>query len=325
MKWHFAVSFLLLLGSVAVAAEPPRATISTVVPDSSAADFSAPAVEAQPAMLEGTGTVRREGGLLDGNHNFPNFIGFISNPVESIDPRAVTEMYPIFESAWTSAFPPLSAGNLQVYGAGLTVALGERLAVGLNQGGFVVSRFRDGHHDGWLNLGGFAQFTFIEDVEDQFLVTGGMRVTVPSGESSVFQGHGRAQLAPYLTAGKEFGEFHVLATAGYQFPAGSGDRETNLFYANLHIDRRVCCWLYPLVEFNTSYHTTTVNLNLPTRRDFFDLGTFEATGNIVTVAAGFDAVIVPERFEIGVVYMTPIASQHGFDFDAVLVRMTFRY
>jgi hypothetical protein len=116
-------------------------------------------------------------------------------------------------------------------------------------------RFRDvevgGNRDGFLNLGGFLQYTLIEDVEDQFLLTGGVRWAAPCGSHEVFQGKGPGLMAPYFTAGKEFGEFHVLATGGYQFPfAGSGKLESDLFYGNVHLDRRCFGWLYPLVEFD---------------------------------------------------------------------------
>ena len=41
--------------------------------------------------------------FLKGNTNFQGFIGFLSNPVQNIDPRAVTEIWPIFGSSWASA------------------------------------------------------------------------------------------------------------------------------------------------------------------------------------------------------------------------------
>src|SRR6202040_406902 len=129
------------------------------------------------------GAAGSEGGRLDGNHNFPNFIGFIGNPLQNIDPRAVTAIYPGFGSVWVSNTAPIPNADGQVYGPGLTVALSERLAVGMNQGGYAVlhlqrnetarsarfrqliaqfdpqGRFRDvevgGNRDGFLNLGGF--------------------------------------------------------------------------------------------------------------------------------------------------------------------------
>jgi hypothetical protein len=283
---------------------------------------------------------------LAGNHNFPNFINWISNPLQNIDPRAVTAIYPIFGSAWVSSPAPLPDGDFQLYGPALTLALSERLAVGLNQGGYAVAhfnrnqrdrllrldplgRFRDvesgGTRTGWLNLGGFVQYTLVQDVEDQFLLTGGLRWEAPCGSHEVFQGQGPAYLAPYLTAGKEFGAFHVLATAGYQFPAGSGSATTDLFYGNIHFDRRLFGWLYPLVEFNAIYHTTNASFGFVTRRGFIDFDNFEATGNLVTMAAGANAVLIPERLEIGAVYTTSIATQHNFGLNGLLVKMVVRY
>src|SRR5262249_685338 len=152
-----------------------------------------------------------------------------------------------------------------------------------------------GHRSGWLNAGGFVQYTLIEDVDNQFLLTGGMRWVAPCGSREIFQGHGPMHLAPYGTVGKEFGEFHILATAGYLFPAGPGDDTSNWFYANVHFDRRVFGWLYPLVEFNCTYFTKSAQFGLDTRRGFIDFGNFSAAGNIVTMAAGANAVLIPER------------------------------
>jgi hypothetical protein len=98
------------------------------------------------------------------------------------------EIYPIFLSSWVSSVPAVPDGDIQLYGAALTVALSDRLAVGLNQGGYADAHFsrnqrgrivndprllgvrpdrRDrlldiangGNRDGFLNLGGFAQYT----------------------------------------------------------------------------------------------------------------------------------------------------------------------
>jgi hypothetical protein len=52
---------------------------------------------------------------------------------------------------------------------------------------------------------------------------------------------------------------------------------------------------------------------------------FESSGNIVTLAAGANAVIVPERMEFGAVYTTLIATQRDFSFNGLVVKMTFRY
>jgi hypothetical protein len=337
---------LVFLAPTALAADPPQ-----VIPGAIAlvaAEGEGPAAVANgdcPSPFMGV-PVQQENTLLTGNRNFPNFIGFMSNPLQNIDPRAVTEVYPIFGSAWTSEAGPVPRSDFQLYGAGLTVALSDRFAMGLNQGGYAdvhlsrnqrdrlalldpLGRFRDveegGNRSGWLNLGGFFQYTLVQDVPNQFLLTAGLRWEAPCGSHDIFQGRGPAHLAPYLTVGKEFGLFHILATTGYHFPAGPGSDSTNAFYANLHLDRQTFGWLYPLVEFNCIYHVTSVELDLPARRGFFDLNNFEATGNILSLAAGASAVLIRDRLEFGAAYTTSLATQRDFNFNGLLVKMVYRY
>jgi hypothetical protein len=343
MKWQWSLLLPTLFAAPALAQQPQPLAATT--PPGPVIDAAEP--PACPTALfncpPGSG-----GDRLSGNHNFVNFINWMSNPLQNIDPRAVTAIYPIFLNEWVSNTPPIPNGDFQVYAPAVTIALSERFAIGLCQGGYAAAefsrnpidsqrlmaldpagRFRDvevgGDRQGWLNLGGFLQYTLVEDVENQFLLTGGLRWEAPCGSHDVFQGHGPAHLAPYFTAGQEFGKFHILATTGYQFPAGPGDDNTQLFYANVHFDRQVFGWLYPLVEFNSIYHTTSVNFGLLTRRGFIDMGNFEATGNIVSLAAGANAVIIPERLEFGAVYTTVIASQRNFDANGLIVKMTYRY
>jgi hypothetical protein len=320
---------LVAILALAGAASAQESVQKTAGPIDSLPAFAAPEptvpLSSGCTVFEDAASETAAGGFLAGNHNFPRFIGFLSDPLQSIDPRAMTDIYPIFGSAWVSSSHVLPEGDLQLYGAGLTMALSERISVGLNQGGYAVSSFAGKPHDGWLNLGGFAQYTLIQDVPNQFLVTTGVRWEAPSGEASVFQGHGPAILAPYLTAGKELDEFHVLGTFGYQFPLASGDSTTNLFYTNVHFDRRCFGWLYPLVEFNYSYHSRSVDVadNMPS--GFFNFGNFEGTGNILALAVGFNAVVTPEKFEIGSAYTTTLATQRNFGENGLIVRMTFRY
>jgi hypothetical protein len=68
-----------------------------------------------------------------------------------------------------------------------------------------------------------------------------------------------------------------------------------------------------------------VDLGLPFRRGFFGFGNFESTGNLLTVAPGFNAVLLQNRLELGAVYVRPITAQHDFDFNGLLVKMVLRY
>jgi hypothetical protein len=333
---------LLVLGCTALAQETPPQTGGPANPIMVADAMTGYSTPLFPADGPAGG-----GGRFAGNHKFPNFINWLGNPVQNIDPRAVTAIYPIFGSSWFSTIPPLPDGDMQVYAPAITVALSERLAVGLSQGGYAdlhhsrnqlarllpfdpLGQFRDfeagGHRTGWLNFGGFAQYTLIEDCDCQFLLTAGLRWEAPWGSHAVFQGFGPWHLAHYLTAGKEFGEFHILATAGYQFPAGSGDFTTNLFYANVHLDRRCFGWLYPVVEFGSEFSSTSFDLGRITRRGgILGLVDIESEGTVVSLAAGANAVLVPERLEVGAVYTTVIASQRNLDVNGLIVKMTLRF
>lgn len=319
MKWQSSFVFLILLVSAGLTQEPSPEPVHTGDP--------APSQEAlfnTAPIIGSEAEAGAPGRLLTSDRGFPRFIGFLSSPELAIDPRALTQMWPVFGSIWTTGFPPLPSGDFQIYGAGLSLALSDRLSFGLSKGGYAVGHY-DRERDGWLNLGGFFQYTLIRDVPDQFLLTGGLQWEAPTGESSVFQGHGPAYLAPYITGGKECGEYHILSTFGYQFAAAGGKDTTNMFYGTVHLDRRTFGWLYPLVEFNWEAVTSTIDLSRPTRRGFIDFGTVNATGALLTVAPGFNAVLIPDRLEVGVIYETPIASERNLHFHEVLTKMIIRF
>ena len=264
------------------------------------------------------------GSCLTGNHNFPNFIGYMSNPLFGIDPWALTKITPLNDIAWITASGRLPGGTIEIPGAILDVALSERLAVGLTQGGYAWADLHQ-EREGWLNLGGYAQYTLIQNVPDQFLLTAGLHWTAPMGSKDIFQGFGPAKLAPYVTAGKEFCDFHILSTFGYAFPAGESNPSTQFFYGIVHLDRRCFGWLYPLIELNWVAHTSTVDVNMDVREGIIDLGSFSGSGNLATLTFGANAVLVPEKLEFGAGYTTSIATQHDFHVNALIVKMTYRY
>ena len=78
---------------------------------------------------------------LRSNRNFPNFIGFISNPLQSIDPRSLTQVVPLFGATSVSTTPALPKADFQVVGPAISVALTDRFSVGLNQGGYAFAQF----------------------------------------------------------------------------------------------------------------------------------------------------------------------------------------
>jgi hypothetical protein len=122
-------------------------------------------------------TTASEGGSFVSTRKFPNFIGWMSNPLFNIDPRSLTQIVPIFGNSCISENRALPDLNMQIYGPAISIALMDRCSVGMNQGGYAVAHIdrndptgsrverlglmrgeaSGGTHEGFLNLGGFAQ------------------------------------------------------------------------------------------------------------------------------------------------------------------------
>jgi hypothetical protein len=321
----------LSIVSLALAQEPsklPSSPTLTAVHASLMLDSptNGPVSTAPPTAVEQNGNFNDDssGGFLTSDRGFPNFIGWMSNPTRNIDPRSLTELYPIFTYAWTDPFRHvIPRGQISAYGAGINLALTERLCVGLTDGSPLWAHFNR-QRTGWANLGGFGQFTLIRDTDDQFLLTIGLSWEAPSGSKEVFNGTGPAYLAPYLTLGKEFGNFHVLATTGYYFPCEDSTVTTQTYFANFHFDYRLG-WFYPLVEFNGSWSNKTINFTPDFAPGLIEIDRFDGTGGIFAVSPGFNAVLVQDKLEVGAVYSTPIWSRHDFNFNSMLVKMIIRF
>jgi len=321
---------MLVASALAVGQLPPAALPDqpAVLP---ATDQPAPSAPAGLWDAGVDGAYQRR--FLESDHGFPNWmIGTISNPVLAKDPRALTQIYPLFISDWIPVAHPVSGGgNFQVYGMGMGAALTDRLSVTICKGGLAASHLGD--HDlqgfGWFNLAVDFQYTFIRDVEHQFLMAAGLQYEAPTGEKQVFQGYGDGQVTVHMTAGKEFGDInHCLATIGYQLPCNTSANST-FFYTNVHLDRQLFGWLYPVAELNWYGYTNGGKRDLPTAGGELDnlinLGTPGVAGhNLVTMALGLQAKC-SEHVQIGAGWEYPLSDSKDFLADRVTVRFILCY
>src|SRR5262245_25377845 len=105
MKWFLSFSALLALAATAMSQE--------AIPAPSAAPGAIEYPDNPDACLFPSNYAQRaRGGFLNGTHDFDRFIGFMSNPLQNIDPRAVTEIWPMFMSDWVSTIPALPSGDI---------------------------------------------------------------------------------------------------------------------------------------------------------------------------------------------------------------------
>ncbi len=261
---------------------------------------------------------------LESDRCFPRFIGPISNPILSKDPRSTTEARFLTINNIIDPNHPFGGGNFQVLGLEFRVALTERLTLLADKDGYAI--FHPGtadHTEGWLNINAGLRYLLIRDVENQFLLSAGFTYEPRTGESAVFQGQGDGVMSVFTTAGKEFGETtHFLGTLGYQFPFDD-DVNSSFFYTSLHLDRQLLGWLYPLLELNWFHYTSGGDRGLPPALGegdgLINLGTSGVAGNdLVTLAVGLKAML-NRHLETGAAWEVPLSNRK----DLIDNRLTF--
>jgi hypothetical protein len=312
-----------------------KAAQEVKVPDeSSSVNVGAnPILPDHPSILSGSGDGSYDEaprGLFASDRAFPGFIGPISNPVLSKDPRSLTEARFLFIN---NIIPPehlLGGGNFQTYHLQLRVALSERLSFIAEKDGFAaVHPHIGGNADGWLNLAAGLKYLLIRDVQHQFLVSSGLMYEVPTGERRAFQGTGQGIATAFLTLGKEIGtKAHLLDTFGFQFPA---DREDNssFFYNSLHLDYQLFECLYPLAEVNWFHYVAGGHHGLPPGLGEGDglvnLGTSGVSGNdLVTFAVGLKAILGAHA-ELGAAWEFPLSNRKDLIDNRLFVEFIARY
>lgn len=263
------------------------------------------------------------------DHDFDSFIGPITNPILSKDPRSNTYVRPMFINNHIPGDHALGAGSGQIYAMQVNIALTERLSLIADKDGIARIDSDGGIHDsGWLNLAAGLKYTFWRDVECQTIAAAGFMFEAPWGEESVFQGRGSGVFTSFITGGQKIGEnIHVLNTFGYQFAANT-HYNSNFFYDSFHIDYGICGWLYPLAELNW-FHYTKGGDQLPSfvgeGDGLLNLGTNGVEGNnLVTVAFGAKAK-VSCNIEVGAAWEFPITGRKDLIENRLVTELILRY
>lgn len=281
-------------------------------------------------IVDGSLTSEPERRPFESDRAFDNFIGPISNPIFTKDPRALTEARLLFIQNHIPSGHPLGGGDFQVYALQVRVALTDRLSfIADKDGHAVIKTPAGGKKTGWLNLAAGLKYSFIRDEERQLLVTSGFMFEPQTGEADVFQSNGRGLFTVFGTLGKEFGcKNHLLLNGGYHFPVDS-NANSSLFYAQVHLDRQMFGWMYPLVELNWFHWTQGGNRGLPPALGegdgLLNLGTTGVAGNdLVTVAAGLKAKL-SRNLDAGFAYEVPISNRKDLLSNRVIAELILRY
>lgn len=225
---------------------------------------------------------------------------------------------------------PIGGGDFQVYAMQLRVALTERLTLIADKDGYgVINSNAIGNSDGWLNLAAGLKYTLIRDVENQFLATVGFMFEPQTGEAAVFQSHGDGLFTFFGTVGKEFGQCnHAILNLGYQVPV-DGDENSSFFYSQIHLDRQMFGWIYPLMEVNWYHWVAGGDRGLPAALGegdgLLNLGTTGVAGNdLVTMAFGLKAKLNANA-EVGAAWEFPVSNRHDLINNRLTAEFILRY
>ena len=252
-------------------------------------------------LTDGIGGRAGRQSLFLSDHDFDNIPSPVTNPFYFEDPRALTELRPIFTWQRTnSGNPTFSGGNNYFATLQGRLAVGERMSIVVNKLGWVWSnpdnpsvanQIQAGNGFGELHLG--PKFTIIRNPDSKTLAAIGVNFEVPIGSGTVAQNTNSFTVDPYFSFAQNFlrssyGSFNFLGAAGYAFGM---DQRTDFVHSSLHLSYDVGNFgrFFPLVELNYWYYTgngNARNINFE-GKDLFNFGAQNVNGQSdMSVALG---------------------------------------
>jgi hypothetical protein len=277
---------------------------------------------------------------LQSDHCFDGAVSPITAPFYFEDPRALTEVRPIF---MYQGVPSKSAGwnggDLFFFGTQARLALSERFSIVLHELGFYsfnpntpAPPIRDGTGFAEVKLG--AKYTFLRNAERNSAAAVGVMFEIPAGSDKVLQSTGDLSITPYLSYSQTlcrlpggYGSLNVMGNMGYSFSIDNTRSE--FFYTNLHLDYNVAGLnkIFPLIETNWIYYTksgTATNLGYE-GADLINFGSATREGkNYLSLAAGLRYKFT-ENIIAGAAVQFPVSQEKGLQDYRLTFDLIFRY
>ncbi len=266
----------------------------------------------------------------------------VGNPIYFEDPRITSEVRPIFmyhklpDTFHYSGGKLPMGGEVRVYAVQLRYALTERLAFIATKDGYI--EFRPDHtlpHEhGWADLAAGLKYALIDDRENQFILTPGLTVTIPTGNEDVFQGHAKGEENIFVSAEKGWDNFHVTGNAGFIIP-NDFDKNTSQFHYSLQLDYYVCQYFIPFFVFNGYTILTDGNSQsnqsldaVPLDTEGYDLinfGSCDAAGTTQLTVGGGARAKLTKKLDLGVAYEAGVSNPEGIFDSRITADLIWRF
>ena len=250
----------------------------------------------------------------------------VTNPVFFEDPQIHTELRPIF--AWHKVSDDLGVGkgDAQLYALQARWAVTDRLAIIAVKDGWLNIDTPGYEDEGWADLSAGVKYAIIDDRDSEFILTPGVTVELPTGQSRVFQGNGDSTINPFVSVGKGFGRFRTMANVGAILPLDQNEETMQLRYS-AQIDYTICKYFVPFVSWN-AFTVISEGEGLATNFEGFDLfnfGSQHAEGYTQSVVgAGFRSCLT-SKLILGFGYEIPVSSPEGIFDDRYTVDLIWRF
>ena len=341
MLWSSLIMALAITGQTAVPSPPVPVPVAEAPAASGLATFNDIAVPAAnvpsvdfSGVIPATDTpaasplAAATRGLFQSDHEFDGFTGPFSNPVQTKDPRSLTEARFIFLNNWSRKSTPVIGGaSIQVYALQLRLALTDRLQLFADKDGIVRLSPNPGKSvTGLANIAAGAKYVFYRDVENQTLGSVALQYEAPTGYANIFQNQGSVNLAAYFIFGKQFGQnTHALLQFGQN--AAMNKLNSGYFLTSAHLDHRFGKFT-PFYEANWFYYNQSGTF-LPTLNTegggLIGLGAGQIMGlNYVTNAVGFKYDLTPNA-ELGVGYEFQLSNRTMLLNNMLSAQLILRY
>ena len=268
------------------------------------------------------------------DHCEDGFISPVSSPFLFEDPRALTELRPVFIF---QAMPSKSighGGDIEFLGLQGRVALTDRIDIVMSKLGWIWDEPHNAAIPSASSLSEFdfgPKYTFYRSEET--LAAAGLTFQIPAGSKKAFQDTGTLSMVPYASVAQNFGKsqygsFNAMGTMAY---AASIDSErSDYLFTGLHLDYDIASAhkFYPLIELNWTHYTTSGNNPLTSGfegGDLFNLGSQNVAGhNNLTLALG-GRYKFSESMQLGSTIEFPLVGTKDLLDFRWTVDMIFRY
>jgi hypothetical protein len=250
----------------------------------------------------------------------------VTNPIFFESAQIQSEVRPLFlHHRLDDGF--VGGGSVNVYALQLRYAVNDRLAIIATKDGYIDTHTPGlGNRGGWGDLAAGLKYALIRDDANQFLVTPGFTITLPTGNEEVFQGRGKGEWNAFVSALKGFGDFHVSANVGARLPNDLSKNTASLHYS-AQVDYYTCQWFIPFVSIN-AFTTLNGANGLPITTEGFDLinfGSGHANGQTqAAVGGGFRSRLLP-NLDLGFGYEVEITDQTDIFKDRFTVDVSWRF